>query len=53
MKNLSPQIRFTVPRCLQRQVKARARRRNLTVAEYVRRAVFRELVRVESPLPMI
>ncbi|MEI6084557.1 MAG: hypothetical protein WCS70_09680 [Verrucomicrobiota bacterium] len=53
MKARSPQVRASLSKPIHQQVKARARGARLTVAEYVRRAVVRELVRVEVVLPMI
>ncbi len=53
MKARSPQVRCNLSKPIHQQVKARVRGHKLTVAEYVRRAVVRELVRDEPVLLMI
>jgi hypothetical protein len=53
MKARSPQVRCNLSKPIHQQVRARARRARLSVAEFLRRAVVRELVRVEPVLPMI
>ena len=53
MKGRSLQGRGNLSQPIHQPVTARARCHKLTVAEYVRRAVVRELVRVEPMLPMI